>query len=179
MSTRDKDAGSRPSPSLPRSTWCHGGQLTRPPQRGFVLRATRLAALAMHSPPHTHTPSDGRNPPCTTGVLPCVWRYKQGDVVLDKCYDDLAGVAVQNSLTNGWSGSLLFARQRSGPYVCKRGGCFDLTRRVPVFVFWFPRHSTHADTARLVAAAAAAAAAKHMQSRWLPTHPSCAGSCFH
>ena len=47
--------------------------------------------------------------------------YGTGATVLDVCYDDLKAVRVQITHSNGWIGSVTFARDKTGPYTT--GSC--------------------------------------------------------
>ena len=42
--------------------------------------------------------------------------YGKGATVLDTCFADLKAVRMQNTRSDGWVGSVTFAREKAGPY---------------------------------------------------------------
>ena len=56
--------------------------------------------------------------------------YADGVTVLDACYSNLQGVRVTNRATNGWIGSVAFARTKAGPYVPGTCASCNVTKNV-------------------------------------------------
>ena len=52
--------------------------------------------------------------------------YCSGEVVLDACYPNLKAVRMQNTDTDGWVGSVTFARDKASPY--SAGTCTTCTK---------------------------------------------------